>query len=339
MDCAALPNERNARSAFSIEIQRLLAEDHEIKKRIEETIALPACVLHLRPTKAGENRLGEMRMVDRLEMIYLLRTGRTLEEVAKLFRIDIGLLVRLATSYSLAGAVGLLPENGIEDRLDRNDPILRRLEIVRLVRSGTPVAVIAQAYGVPEEHVERVNERFSRKGVLGVLTEDDLNRLVALSPSHVRVCTYNLHGIHTDSPFRFRRIAGELAAMEPHICAFQEAISGAGIDETSAQIGRWMSSITEYDYRSKFCYCHQFMEKYPEGVAVSLRSPLKRSRSVDLTALRDGLKPSMPRNALQCKQKSWPQNCPRLGPSGPQRRFGSTSCTGPKAGCRGATRE
>ena len=242
-------------------------------------------------------------MVDRLEMIYLLRTGRAPEEVAKLFRIDVGLLVRLATSYSLAGALGLLPENGIEDRLERNDPILRRLEIVRLLRSGTPSAVITQAYGVPEEHVERVNERFSRNGVLGVLTEDDLNRLAALSPSHVRVCTYNLHGTHTDSPFRFRRIAGQ---SRPHGAAHMRISRGdkRSRHRRDERPDRPLDDlITEYDYRSKFCYCHQFMEKYPEGVAVSLRSPLERSRSVDLTALRDGLKRTCREMPSQCKPK------------------------------------
>ena len=78
------PTNRDARSAFSIEIQRLLAEDDEIKKRIEETIALLGLRL---PSKAHENwreSLGRDGMVDRLEMIYLLRTGRTPEEVAKL---------------------------------------------------------------------------------------------------------------------------------------------------------------------------------------------------------------------------------------------------------------
>src|SRR5208283_2854550 len=40
MDCAALPNDRNVRSAFLTEVQRLLAEDGEFKKSIEETIAL-----------------------------------------------------------------------------------------------------------------------------------------------------------------------------------------------------------------------------------------------------------------------------------------------------------
>ena len=56
MDCAALPNERDARSAFSIEIQRLLAEDDEIKKRIEETLSPSRLV----PSIQGPRKLASV---------------------------------------------------------------------------------------------------------------------------------------------------------------------------------------------------------------------------------------------------------------------------------------
>ncbi len=301
-DLASSPDNREARSGFQREIERLLSEDRELKRNVEESMARFGIRLPSKEYVSWREVLSkDDKVVERLQMVYLLRTGWTPEEVAKRFGTDAGSLLSLNASYSLAGVAGLLRERGIEnwlDRLDRNDSILRRLDMVRLLRSGTPVALIAQAYDALEEYVERVSERFSRNGVLGILTEDDLSRLSTLSPPNIRISTYNLHGTHNDGRFRFRRIAGELSRIDPHICAFQEAISGAGIEDTSAQIGQWMSSITGYGYRSQFCYCHEFMEKYPEGVAVSLRSPFRKARTIDLTKLRDGLRPTMPRNAL-----------------------------------------
>jgi endonuclease/exonuclease/phosphatase family metal-dependent hydrolase len=132
------------------------------------------------------------------------------------------------------------------------------------------------------------------------LTEDDFDHFRALYPATIRVCSYNLHGTHNDSNGgeRLRRIAGELARLDPHAAAFQEAVSGEGFEDTSAQIARWISSITGYDYGSRFSYCHDFMEKYPEGVALSLRYRAQNVRSIDLTHLPGGLKPTLARNAL-----------------------------------------
>ncbi len=172
--------------------------------------------------------------------------------------------------------------------------------MVRLVRSGTPVSVVAREYSALDEYVERVCDRFSRSGVAGILTEDDLDHFRAVYPATVRVCSYNLHGTHNDrnGGQRFRRIGGELGRLDPHAVAFQEVVSGEGIEETSAQIARWISSITGYDYRSRFLYCHDFMEKYPEGIALSLRCRAQNVRSIDLTHLAGGLKPTLTRKAL-----------------------------------------
>ena len=40
------------------------------------------------------------------------------------------------------------------------------------------------------------------------------------------------------------------------------------------------------------------MEKYPEGIGLSLRCRAQNMRSVDLTRLPGGLRPALPRNAL-----------------------------------------
>ena len=258
-----------------------------------------------------ENRAGGWRdllgkddkALQRLEMIYLLRSGVAPEEIAKQFHVDVGHLFLGNARFSLAGVAGLLSEEGMEgwiDRLDRNDPVLRRLDMVRLVRTGTPASVVARQYNALDEYVERLCDRFSRSGVTGILTEDDFDHFRAVYPATIRVCSYNLHGTHNDGNGgqRLRRIARELARLDPHAAAFQEAVKGEKVEETSSQIARWVSSITGYHYTSRFLYCHDFMEKYPEGVALSFRCRTQNVRSIDLTGLPRGLTPSLPRNAL-----------------------------------------
>lgn len=301
-DLALFPGDEDVRSGFRRDLRRLLTENPDLKRKVEEAVRRLDVLLPEKPHASWREVFGsDDKVAERLEMVYQIRAGRPPEHVAKRFGTDAKTVLRMNASYSLAGVAGLLQDQGVGswlDRLDPDDPILRRLDMVRLLRGGTPAASVAKAYDALEEYVERLGERFSRNGVPGILTEDDIARFKLLNPPHIRVCTYNLHGTHDDNPFRFRRLAGELSRTDPHLCAFQEVIDGAGIENTSRQIGRWMSSITGYAYRSQFCYCHEFMEKYPEGVAVAFRSPMKKATTIDLTLLRDGLKPTMPRNAL-----------------------------------------
>ncbi len=243
------------------------------------------------------------KVLKRLEMVYLLRSGIAPEEVARRFHVDVNYVFRVNAKFSIAGVAGLFSERGASswlDGLDGDEPVLRRLDMVRLVRSGTPVSVVARQYDALDEYVERLCERFSRDGVAGILTDDDLDRFRVIYPASIRVCSYNLHGTHNDGDGtqRFRRIARELARLDPHVAAFQEVLSGGGIEDTAVQITRWISSITGYHYRSRFLYCHHFMEKYPEGVGLSLRCRSQNVRSVDLTHLAGGLRPTLPRNAL-----------------------------------------
>ena len=265
-------------------------------------------------------------------MVYLLRSGVAPEEIAKQFHVDADHLFLVNTRFSLAGVAGLLSEEGIGgwlDRLDGNDPVLRRLDMVRLVRSGTPASVVARAYSALDEYVERLCDRFSRSGVSGILTEDDLDRFRAVYPATIRVCSYNLHGTHNDGDGgqRLRRIARELARMDPHAAALQEAVRGEGIEETSSQIARWVSSITGYHYTSRFLYCHDFMEKYPEGVALSLRCPAQNVRSIDLTDLAGGLTPRLRGRPLSQRRRStgvrW-SSSRSIWTTAPTRRYGSS---------------
>ncbi len=298
------PADPKAFTLFRMRLKEVLAKNDGLARGLDEMIGQ-------RQGGFPENRGGGWRdllgkddkVLERLEMIYLLRSGIAPEEIATQLHVDVNHLFLVNARFSLAGVAGLLSEEGMEswlDRLDRNDPVLRRLDMVRLVRSGTPASVVAREYNALDEYVERVCDRFSRSGVAGILTEDDLDHFRAVYPATIRVCSYNLHGTHNngDGGQRLRRIAGELARLDPHAAAFQEAVSGEGFEDTSAQIARWISSITGYHYRSRFSYCHDFMEKYPEGVALSLRCRAQNVRSIDLTHLPRGLTPSLPRKAL-----------------------------------------
>lgn len=184
------------------------------------------------------------------------------------------------------------------DDLNKDDPIIRRLEMIRLLRSGTPVEAIAREYNAVPEYISRLEEEFFRSGVPGILTEEDFQRFRTIRPEVIRVCTFNLHGTHNSDPLRLKRIALELAPLDPDLCAFQEVICGNGIEDTGKQLSDLMSQITGSYYRTSFALCHLFMEKYPEGISVASRYPLKNSQKIDLNrGLAKGLVPNMDRYA------------------------------------------
>ena len=296
------PQDAHARKGLRTQLRKLLAGSAGLAKAIRPLLERPQ---HAQPQVAApawQDLLGrDDRLVERLEMISLLRAGRDPRDVASAFHMDMGRLFRLNTAFSLAGSAGLLPEEGIGnwlDRLDRSDPILRRLDMIRLVRAGNPVNLVARQYDALPEYVERINSRYAREGLLGIVTEEELDRFQSLHPPNIRVCSYNLHGTHDGAAQRLRRLAGSFAQMDVHAAAFQEVVKEGEREDSGIETSQWISAMTGYHYTSYFAYCHQFMEKYPEGVAVSTRCPVKGETTIDLTLLRDGLTPSMPRNAL-----------------------------------------
>ncbi len=293
---------QDAVARFSLQLKELLVENADLARAVEKIVRRAPIAI-----PGGEESLSGLlgkddRSMRRLEIVYLIRSGLDAQEIARLFQVDVEEVFRLNAYYSVAGLAGLISDAGVQrwlNVLDTNDPILKRLEMVRLVRSGTPCKVIAEEYGVLEDYVQRIEERFARHGVLGIITEEDFERFRALHPPTVRICSYNLHGTHGNGRARVRRVARELAMFEPHLTAFQEVVSEDGAEDTSEQIARWISSMTGYRYRSRFSYCHQFMDRYPEGIAIAARYPLENVRTIDLTeGLRGGLSPSMARNAL-----------------------------------------
>ena len=89
------------------------------------------------------------------------------DTIARRMNVDLDRLFSLNRRFSAAGVAGLLSDAALPqwlDRLGRDDPVLRRLDMVALVRSGTPVPIVARQYDALPEYVERINDRFSRSG-------------------------------------------------------------------------------------------------------------------------------------------------------------------------------
>ncbi len=252
------------------------------------------------PIPAGSVPTNEA--LRRLEVLRLLRSGVEAERIAERFEIPAGEVYRINYDYSIGGIRGaVISENSPSwlEQLDGNEPFLRRLEMVRLLRGGTPIGVVARQFDALEDYVLLLGQNFAEHGIAGIMTDEDVERFRAIRRDTIRICAYNLQGVRDDGSFRFRRIARELAGYRPDLIALQEVISGAGVEDTSGQIARWLSAITGEHYRSHFTYCHLFMDRYPEGVAVCGRVEAKTIHSIDLTThLSNGLKPSMARRAM-----------------------------------------
>ena len=236
-----------------------------------------------------------------LEIVRLFRSGVEPERIARQFHIQVTELYKLNAAYSLGNVAALLgPVNFTNwlESLDPDAPLLRRLEMVRLHKRGTPSGVIAAQYHALPDYVEMLTRQFDEHGVAGVFTEEDFQEFRALRPERVCICTFNLHGPHTDGGYRLLRIAKGLSNFRPDILALQEVIAAASSEETSSQIASFLSSMTGCHYRGEFAYCHQFGGTYPEGIALVARHRLTRAKSIDLTRdLGEGLAPLLPRNA------------------------------------------
>jgi len=242
-------------------------------------------------------------ILKRLEMLRLLRSGESPEAIAVQFHVSPDFLYQLNAAFSLNRVFGILQESALTnwwDPLGKEDAVLRRIEMVRLFRTGTAAALISKAFHTTEEYVERLHNRFLKYGVTGILTEEDFQKFRAINPEVIRIGSYNLHGVQEDNdPVRFRQIAYELSGFDLDLCAFQEVIAGGGIEDTSVQTARWMTEMTGFHYKTHFEECHLFHNKYPEGVSVASRYELTGVYRIDLNyGLQDGLTPHMDRYAV-----------------------------------------
>jgi endonuclease/exonuclease/phosphatase family metal-dependent hydrolase len=206
---------------------------------------------------------------------------------------------RFSLNPVCGGCLTIPPDsNNWLEGLGKDDSVLRRLEMIRLVRSGVLPEVVAGKYGVLPEFVLRLDEQFKRNGVVGILTDEDFQKFRSVYPETIGICTFNLHGMHDFKRQRLENIARNIIGFDPALCAFQEVISGPEIKDTAAQISEWMSKMTGHQYRSHYVYCHLFMEKYPEGVAVSSRHRVISAHVIDMNKdLWKGLRPLMDRYA------------------------------------------
>jgi endonuclease/exonuclease/phosphatase family metal-dependent hydrolase len=311
-DLAEDPMDEDARAALRLQLKKLLQHDETLSGEIE-TLWDDACTRGLAPNM--DEQAGRARWLDvlepgndalgRLEMVRLLRTGTPPHEIAARFKTDLKYIFRVHSAFSLNGVAGIVSGSSLRcwmDSLNAEDPILRRLDMVRLLRSGAPAETVAAEYNTTKEYIYRLSERFSKDGVPGILCDDDVNKFRRIHPKVIRICSFNLHGVHDGDPLRYKRIANELAVFDPELVAFQEVISGGGIEDTAAQIAKHLSGVTGDYYRSHFANCHLYMEKYPEGVSVCAKSHLEKPQSIDLNkGLSGGLKPLMERFASACE--------------------------------------
>lgn len=300
----ARPDDEGRRNALESELRSVLLANATLAGEIDAALAelqriSPAPEETQQPAPGDGPAASEA--LRRLEMLKLLRQGVEPARIAERFKAQIGEVFRINYDYSVGGVRGaIIPESTPVwiDQLDGNDPFLRRLEMVRLLRAGTPAAAIARQFDALEDYVLLLGQRFAQHGLPGIMTDEDVGRFRTVNPNQIRICSYNLQGVRSDGSFRFRRMARELSRHRPDLIAFQEVVSGAGVDDTGGQIARWLSSMTGQHYRSHFTYCHQFMDKYPEGVAVCSRVPISSLTVIDLSVgLPKGLKPSMDRRA------------------------------------------
>ncbi|MBF0487830.1 MAG: helix-turn-helix domain-containing protein [Nitrospirae bacterium] len=305
---AELPLDDDARASFRLQLRKIIEGDDVLAKELSEMwIAMSAQGVGIEL----DRELGGAQWIDilnrdddvlrRLEMVRLLRSGMPPEKIAGEFHTDVQYLYRVNSAFAQSGVYGILSGSNIRhwlDNMNMDDPVLRRLDMIALLRSGVPAETIAKEYHCVKEYVYRINDRFSKNSLTGILTEEDFQKYRALNPKIVRICSFNLHGTHENDAQRFRQIAGQLSANDPELCVYQEVINGAGIGETSAQIAALMTKTTGYYYRTHYSYCHLFMEKYPEGVAVSSRYSMKNPQTIDLNnGLTAGVRPLMERFA------------------------------------------
>jgi len=286
------------------------AAQFALRRFLEKHGALDAEIARLLGPRnvPGHSGLGSVGMLDpadetlrRLEMVRLLRAGVPADQLARQFKIDAAAIFNLSAAFTLHGVLGLVsgtPARRWLDQLGPDDALLRRLEMVRLVRSGVPAELVAAEFQAAVEYVRLQVARFDRDGSIGVLTETEARRFRELRPKVLRLATYNLHGVHDQDERRYGDIARELAGFEPDLVAFQEVINGAGVRDTAGRLCEQMSAMAGADYRAFFAHCHLFQEKFPEGVSVAARHPFTSPQVIDLTnGLAHGVRPTMPRYA------------------------------------------
>jgi endonuclease/exonuclease/phosphatase family metal-dependent hydrolase len=308
-DMAISPDDDDVAASLRLQFKKLLNKDESLKETIEGKLNEVTDAGFQFNYSIGLSTFKWLEVLDknddtlkRLEMIRQFRCGVPIHQITEQFHTDTEYIHRINAAFSHSGTQGIISGSNVRhwlDTLDPNDNILRRLDMIGQLKSGTPAEVIARQYNTLPDYIHRISTAFDKHGAIGIITEEDVRKYRTIYPDNIRICSFNLHGTRDSNDYyRFKRIAHELSVFEPDICSFQEVISGYGIEETSAQIATWLTNITGYHYRTFFGHCHMFMDKYPEGIAVSGKYPLKNTNIIDLNkGLRGNVRPLMERFA------------------------------------------
>lgn len=306
-EMAVSPDDDDVAASLRLQFKKLLDKDGSIKEILKDKINEVAAAGFYLNYSLGLSTFKWLEVLDkkdetlkRLEIIRQFRCGVPIHHITEQFHTDAQYIHRINAAFSHSGTQGIISGSNVRhwlDTLDPNDNILRRLDMIGQLKSGTPPEVIARQYNTLPDYIQRIQAAFDKYGTIGILTEEDLKKYRTIYPETIRICSFNLHGTHDSNDYyRFKRIAHELSSYEPEICSFQEVISGYGIEETSGQIATWLTNITGYHYRTFFAHCHLFMDKYPEGIAVSAKYQLKNTNIIDLNkGLRGDVHPLMER--------------------------------------------
>ena len=141
-ELAQAPADPDLLAIFGIRLRRLLYADRGLAASLLEATG------HRQVEILGERRAsrcglpgGDDPVLDRLEAVYRLRSGRPPDEVAREAGMSVEQVFRLNRRFCAAGVAGLLSDTDTGhwlSRLGRDDPVLRRLDMIDLVRSGTP---------------------------------------------------------------------------------------------------------------------------------------------------------------------------------------------------------
>lgn len=114
----------------------------------------------------------------------------------------------------------------------------------------------------------------------------------------ITLASYNMHGTQQNDSQRFKKIAELLCEHKVDICGFQEVINGCGIEDTSYTVARFLKMLTGEEWRTYWTYCHLFYDRYPEGISILSRFPMKNIEIVNLDTNVNGKTPLMQRYAL-----------------------------------------
>lgn len=110
----AAPADPDALALFRMRLKKLLVKNDALARGSEEIVGQRQVIFPEDHGSGWRDRLGkDDKVLERLEMIYLLRSGVAPEEIARQSHVDVSYLFLVNTRFSLAGVAGLLSGEGM----------------------------------------------------------------------------------------------------------------------------------------------------------------------------------------------------------------------------------